>query len=269
MQLPLFCAYNRRYVLISWWRHQMETFSALLAICGGNSPIPGELPAQRPVTWSFDVFFDLRLNKRLSKQPRGWWFETPSWSLWRHGNVDFLKAAWLGPGDTKWYHWCFLSPLIQVMGWLLNSWGRDTYISHDGFVPDRRQAIIWTNAGLLSVAPLGTNVIETWIKNTTIFIKESAFKCLWNGCQCVLNIGKPTLESMLSPCEIFTERGEMQSGSSVAGFSSRNATENFKMTYFFYFFTQVLVSKDMVNQLHTRPSFFCEVLVGESLSKPY
>ena len=52
----------------SWWRHQMETFSALLAICAGNSPIPGEFPAQRPVTRSFDVFFDLRLNKRLSKQ---------------------------------------------------------------------------------------------------------------------------------------------------------------------------------------------------------
>ena len=48
---------------------------------------PGEFPAQRPVTRSFDVFFDLCLNKRLSKQPWGWWFETPSRSLWRHCNV--------------------------------------------------------------------------------------------------------------------------------------------------------------------------------------
>ena len=46
----------------------METFSALPAICAGNSPVPGEFPAQRPVTRSFGVFFDLRLNKRLSKQ---------------------------------------------------------------------------------------------------------------------------------------------------------------------------------------------------------
>ena len=46
----------------------METFSALLAICEGNSPVTGEFPAQRQVTRSFDVFFDLRLNKRLSKQ---------------------------------------------------------------------------------------------------------------------------------------------------------------------------------------------------------
>ena len=71
----------------SWWRHQMETFSALLAICAGNSPVPGEFPAQRPVTRSFDVFFDLRLNKRLSKQSRGWWIETISCPLWRHCNT--------------------------------------------------------------------------------------------------------------------------------------------------------------------------------------
>ena len=48
---------------------------------------PGEFPTQRPVTRSFDVFFDLRLNKRLSIQPWDWWFETPSWSLWRQCNV--------------------------------------------------------------------------------------------------------------------------------------------------------------------------------------
>ena len=51
---------------------------------------PSEVPAQRPVTQSFDVFFDLRLNKRLSKQSWGWWFETPSWSLWRHCNGGAL-----------------------------------------------------------------------------------------------------------------------------------------------------------------------------------
>ena len=55
-------------------------------LCGGNSPVPGEFPTQRPVTRSFDVFFELRLNKRLSKQSSGWWFETPSYSLWRRCN---------------------------------------------------------------------------------------------------------------------------------------------------------------------------------------
>ena len=49
----------------------METLSALLVICAGNSPVTGEFSAQKPVTRSFDVFFDLRLDKRLSKQSCG------------------------------------------------------------------------------------------------------------------------------------------------------------------------------------------------------
>ena len=76
-----------RFVRWSWWRHQMDAFSALLAFCVGISPATGEFPTQRPVTWSFDIFFDLRPNKRLSKQSRGWWFESPSRSLWRHRNA--------------------------------------------------------------------------------------------------------------------------------------------------------------------------------------
>ena len=74
----------------SWWCHPMETFSELLALCAGNSPVTGEFPAQRPVTRSFDVFFDLCLNKRLSKQSWGWWFGTPSCSLWRHCNDIYI-----------------------------------------------------------------------------------------------------------------------------------------------------------------------------------
>ena len=63
----------------------METLSALLALCAGNSPVIGEFPTQRPVTRSFDVFFDL--NKLLSKQWWGWWFETPSRPLLRRCNA--------------------------------------------------------------------------------------------------------------------------------------------------------------------------------------
>ena len=69
------------------WRRQMETFSTLLALCAGNPPVTSGFPLQRPVTRSFDVFFDLRLNKRLNKQSRRGWFETPSRPLWRHRNV--------------------------------------------------------------------------------------------------------------------------------------------------------------------------------------
>ena len=67
-----------------WWRHQMEAFSALLALCEGNPPITGEFPSQRPVTRSFDAFLHLCLNKRLSKPSSRRWFETPSHLLWRH-----------------------------------------------------------------------------------------------------------------------------------------------------------------------------------------
>ena len=75
----------------------MEIFSALLAICAGNSPVPGEFPAQRPVTRGFGVFFDLRLNKRLRKQSWGWWFESLSRPLWCHCNV-----AGYYQGNTIW-----------------------------------------------------------------------------------------------------------------------------------------------------------------------
>ena len=56
---------------------------------------PGEFPAQRPVTRSFDVFFDPRLNKRLSKQSWGWWFETLSCQLWRHCNVNKFEGSFV------------------------------------------------------------------------------------------------------------------------------------------------------------------------------
>ena len=78
----------------SWWRHEMGTISALLALCEGNSPVTGEFPSQRPVTRSFDVFFDLRLNKRLCKQSRPQWFRAASSSLWRHFNVLGFDVVW-------------------------------------------------------------------------------------------------------------------------------------------------------------------------------
>ena len=79
---------------ITWWRQQMESFPVLLVICAGNSPVTGEFPSQRPVTRIFDIFFDLRLNKLLSKQSWGMWFETPLRPIWRHCN-DSGSLHWL------------------------------------------------------------------------------------------------------------------------------------------------------------------------------
>ena len=84
-----------KHATISWWRHQMETLSALLAISAGNSPVTGEFPAERPVARSFGAFFYLRLNKRLSKQSWDWRFETPSCPLWRHCNDTSLLCILL------------------------------------------------------------------------------------------------------------------------------------------------------------------------------
>ena len=59
-----------------------------------TGPLCGEFTGHRwiPLTKAsdaeFDIFFDLHLNKPLSEQSRGWWFETPSRSLWRHCNGE-------------------------------------------------------------------------------------------------------------------------------------------------------------------------------------
>ena len=68
----------------------------------GNSPVTGEFPSQRPVTRSFDVFFDLRRNKRLGKQSRSRWFETPSRSLWHHSKVFALGDRFIFLQQKYW-----------------------------------------------------------------------------------------------------------------------------------------------------------------------
>ena len=68
IQLPQAQVFTRR------WRHQMETFSVLLALCVGNSPVTVNFPHKGQWRRTFDAFFDLCLNKLLSKQSWGWWF---------------------------------------------------------------------------------------------------------------------------------------------------------------------------------------------------
>ena len=111
----------------------METFSALLDICAEKSTVTVEFPTQRPVTQGFDVFFDLRLNKRLSKQWWGWWFETPPWTWWSHCN-----GHW--PFVLAWVYWylcmvivsnsclCDVFAHLWLFSWPLK-WGR-VIISH-------------------------------------------------------------------------------------------------------------------------------------------
>ena len=75
-------------------------------------------PAQRPVTRSFDIFFHLRLNKRLSKQSWGWWFETLSRLLWRHS-----KALWMHVFVVFLIHdWRSLTAEFLPHSWTLSHW---------------------------------------------------------------------------------------------------------------------------------------------------
>ena len=99
--------HNQEMTMGSMWPgyHDLDIVFIMMTSSNGNifrvtGPLcgeftgPGEFPTQRPVTQSFGVFFDLCLNKRLSKQPRGWWFETPSWSLWRQCNDNVVTVMW-------------------------------------------------------------------------------------------------------------------------------------------------------------------------------
>ena len=85
-------------------------------------PVTAEFPLQKPVTRIFDVFFDLRLNKRLNKQRWAWWFQTPSHSLWRHCNgycrwVVASYITWITGSShddvIKWKHFPRYWPFVR------------------------------------------------------------------------------------------------------------------------------------------------------------
>ena len=82
------------------WIFTMMTSSNRTLFRGtGRSPATGEFPSHRPVTRSFDVFFDLHRNKRFSKPWWGWWLKTPSRSLRRHCNGHRSKS--MSRNDSK------------------------------------------------------------------------------------------------------------------------------------------------------------------------
>ena len=86
----------------------------VLAICEGNPPVTDGFPSQRPVTRSFHVFFDLRLNKQLSKQSRRRWLESPLRPLWRHCNDLSVERL----SNLKFWNYCHRSQ--EPMSWKKN-----------------------------------------------------------------------------------------------------------------------------------------------------
>ena len=104
----------------SGWHYQMEPFSVLLALCVGNSPVTGEITSQRPVTRSFGVFFDLRLNKWSSKQSWGWTFQMLLRSLWLHCNALHRRVE-LGLTKGQYYRALMFSLLATPTSCWINS----------------------------------------------------------------------------------------------------------------------------------------------------
>ena len=106
LQTSHFSCYQYRDDVIKW-----KLFPCYMPFVTGNPLVTGGFPSQRPVTQSFDVFCDLRLNKRLGKQSRRWWFDTPSRSLWRQCNDEdtimliilYMKLTYF---DYFWYFQC-------------------------------------------------------------------------------------------------------------------------------------------------------------------
>ena len=148
-------------------------FRVTCPLCGELTG-PGEFPAQRPVTQSFDVYFDRRLNKQLSKQPWGWWIETPSWLLWlrcngmlyrisktlRHGKNGNLQTTF--PHEYSWINKCVLG-----RNFYHNTESNFQYVSFglgNGLAPNMWQTVISTDDD----DPVARSVTSLKRKSTSI-----------------------------------------------------------------------------------------------------
>ena len=135
-----------------------------------RSPVIGEFPTQWPVTRSFDVFFDLHPNKRLSKQFCGWWFVTPSHPLWRH----FNESVWI-PQQNKTKHGnviCLFYGVYSTLWRLSAIMNNGSFYWHCQWLGAvRQQAITWASVDLdpcRHMTSLGHNQlseISIWVSN--------------------------------------------------------------------------------------------------------
>ena len=123
--------------IVSWWRHQMETFSALLALCAGNLPVTGESPSQRPVTRSFDVSLIC---------------------AWTNGLVNNCDA-----GDLRRHHahhdvivMFLLSPELQIL------FNHGMYCIHFSGIYVLPDLIIWFKKNVLTDSSLVTHYLNQY-----------------------------------------------------------------------------------------------------------
>ena len=132
-------------------------------LCVGNSLVTGEFPSQRPMIQSLDVFFDLHLNKWLSKPSNRRWFNVALCSLWSHW-MCWLIVVYRGIYASK--NWVIIG-------------------SGCGLWPVPCQAITRPNADLLLLGLMGTNR-KIWIK-ILAFCLRKMLSVIWFGSFCVID----------------------------------------------------------------------------------
>ena len=153
----------------------------LLAFCVWGihrAPLNSHTKANDAELW-YVFFLTCCVIKGLSKKSRRQWFETSSRSLWRYCNVPYIVNSTAADDMAT------PRSIHSAMVLTLTHWGRVTHIcvstltiigSDNGLSPDRRQAIIWTIAGILLSGPLGTNFSEIWSEIHTFSFKKICLK---------------------------------------------------------------------------------------------
>ena len=150
-----------------WWRHQMDTFSALLTICEGNAPFSSGYSSQRPVTRNFDVFFYLHLNKWLSKQSWRGWFETPSCSLGHHSKgLSFI------PATAFVFDWITAFRLRTPVKSLLEAL---SYFTPRQLIPN----LLFSTKYMANICVLGINTLRPWKKRPPVPAVQATSHCLY------------------------------------------------------------------------------------------
>ena len=145
------------WALKPWWRHQMETFSALLALCAGNSPVNSPHKGQWRGALRFS-FICASINGRVNNHGAG--------DLRRHrAHYDGIVMRKFDSLNSPWCR------IYASVNWV-------STVSDNGLAPVRRQAITWTNTDLLSIGPLETNFSEFVSKCKTFH----SWKCIWKCC---------------------------------------------------------------------------------------
>ena len=133
--------------------------------------VTGGIPSQRPVSRTFDVFFDLRLTKRLSKHSRCRWFETQSRSLWRHCNAC-RRLLWKRDHQNE-------ENCIRFHLWVTTN---DADRADSGLVPSQWETSLQSN---VISHWLGTNLhvdsalYTEWCKEIKYRTTISMVGCLW------------------------------------------------------------------------------------------